>query len=193
MIPVSAAILLVSFNIYGYYIGGELSGPSGYDDVKLSGLQFASKLHEITIQGSLSVVVMGLIRYELVSGEGIPFGAIFGSLQFSDIFYHYSKEFAGTLRAKFAKRIVKIRLIMLIIVGVLLALTVGPSSAIAIRPRIDNWPAGGTDFYLNTTLEEIWPSLINVSTIPSSCNNITLGTTCISRDWEFAVYQLLAY
>ncbi len=63
------------------------------------------KLHEITMQGSLSVVVVGLIRHELLSGEGIPFGAIFGSLQFSDISYLYSKEFAGTIRAKFAKKL----------------------------------------------------------------------------------------
>ena len=51
LIPVSAAIGLVSLNIHGYYIGGELSGASGYDDVKLSALQFAAKIHEITIQG----------------------------------------------------------------------------------------------------------------------------------------------
>lgn len=193
LIPVSAAISLVSLNLRGYYIGGELAGPSGYDDVKLSGLQFASKLHEITMQASLSVVVIGLIRHELVSGEGIPFGAIFGSLQFSDISYLYSKEFAGTLRADHMKRIVKIRLVLLLVVGALLALTVGPSSAIVMRPRVDNWPAGGTDFYLNATVEEIWPSRIDASKIPTTCNNITVGTTCISRDWESVIYQLLAY
>lgn len=193
LLPVSAALLLIAFNIHGYYIGGELSGPSGYDDAKLSGLQFAAKLHEVAMLSSLSVVVVGLIRHELLSGEGIPFGAVFGSLQFSNLSYLFSKEFAGTLRARFAKTIVKIRLIMLIIAGTILALTVGPSSAIAMRPRLDNWPAGGSDFYLNATVDEIWPLTIDASTIPTSCSNITVGTTCISRDWEFAVYQLLAY
>jgi hypothetical protein len=80
LVPVSAALVLISFNLHGYYIGGELSGPSGYDDVKLSGLQFAAKLHELAIQGSLSAIVIGLIRQELVAGEGISFGVIFGSL-----------------------------------------------------------------------------------------------------------------
>lgn len=193
LVPVTAALVLVSINLHGYYIGGELSGPSGYDDVKLSGLQFAAKLHELAIQGSLSVIIVGLIRQELVAGEGIPFGAIFGSLQFSDLSYLFSKEFLGILRARFEKPIVKIRLIALIVVGALLALTAGPSSAIAMRPRLDNWPAGGTDFYLNTTVEEIWPSLINATTIPTSCSNITLGTACMSRNWEAFFYQLLEH
>lgn len=193
LLPVSAACLLISLNVHNYYIGGELAGPIGHDDVKLSGLQFAAKLHELTMQGSLSVIVVGLVRQELVAGEGIPFGAIFGSLQFSNISYLYSKEFMGTLRARFMKRVIKIRLILLLVIGTFLALTVGPSSAIAMRPRLDNWPAGGTDFYLNATVDEIWPSIVNASTIPSSCNNITVDTTCISRDWQFALDQLLAY
>jgi hypothetical protein len=193
LLPVSAAILLVSLNLHGYYIGGELAGPIGYDDVKLSGLQFSAKLHEITMQASLSVIVVGLIRQELVAGEGIPFGAIFGSLQFTDISYLYSKEFVGTLRAKFSKPIVKIRLIGLLVTGALLAVSVGPSSAIAMRPRIDNWPAGGTDFYLNTTLDQIWPSSLDASDILDSCHNVTLNTDCISAGWEALADQLLAY
>lgn len=51
--PVSAAVLLISLNAHSYYIGNELAGPIGHDDVKFSGLQFA-------MQGSLSVVVIGL-------------------------------------------------------------------------------------------------------------------------------------
>jgi len=192
-LPAGVAIALISLNIHGYYIGGELAGPSGHDDIKLSGLQFAAKLHEITMLASLSVIVVDLVRQELVAGEGIPFGAVFGSLQFKDISYLYSKEFLGTLKANFDKRIVKARLVLVLIVGAILALTVGPSSAIAMRPRIDNWPAGGSDFYLNATKEEIWPSYLDGSTVSPLCTNITLGTTCISKDWQFAVYQLLSY
>lgn len=121
-----------------------------------------------------------------MAGEGILFGAIFGSLQFSNLSYLFSKEFMGTLRAKFVKRVIKVRLIILLI-GTVLALTVGPSSAIAMRPRLDNWPAGGTDFCLNATVDEIWPSIVDASSIPSSSKNVTVDTTCISRDWQFAL------
>lgn len=37
-----------------------------------------------------------------------------------------------------------------------------------MRPRLDNWPAGGTGFYLNTTVKQIWPSLVERSTMPES-------------------------
>jgi hypothetical protein len=74
LLPVTAALLLVAFNIRGYYVGGELAGDPGYDDAKLSGLQFAAKLHELSMLASLSFIVVGLIRQELVAGEGIPFG-----------------------------------------------------------------------------------------------------------------------
>jgi hypothetical protein len=132
-LPISGALTLVYLNLHGYYVGGELAGPSGYDDVKLSGLQFSAKLHELTMQASISVVVISLVRHELVAGEGIPFGAIFGSLQFANISYLWSKEFAGTVRAKFTKTTIKLRMVALLLVGTVLALTVGPSSAIAMR------------------------------------------------------------
>lgn len=89
--------------------------------------------------------------------------------------------------------IVKIRLVGLLVTGALLAISVGPSSAIAMRPRIDNWPAGGTDFYLNATLDQIWPSSLNALDILDSCGNITLSTDCDSASWESLADQLLAY
>ena len=193
MVPVFAAMTLVILNFHGYYIGGELAGPSGHDDVKLSGLQFAAKLHELTIQSSISVIVVGLVRQELVAGDGIPFGAVFGSLQFVNFSYLYSKEFFGTLQARFAQPLVKLRLVTLLVIGTFLALTVGPSSAIIMRPRVDNWPAGGTDFYLNASVKEIWPSSVDASSIPTSCDNITLDTNCIAMGWKSALDQLLTY
>jgi len=183
VIPMGTAIALIWLNVHGYYIGGELAGPSGWDDLKLSGLQFASKLHELLMQASLSVVVVSFIRHELVVGEGIPFGAIFGSLQFSSIAYIWSKEFAGTLKARFRTQMMKWRLVLLIVLGTGLAVTVGPSSAISMRPRLDAWPAGGTDFYINATTDQIWPTSLNDSGIPTECSNVTLGMNCISDSW----------
>jgi hypothetical protein len=193
LLPICAAITLVFFNIRGYYIGGELAGLSGYDDVKLSALQFTAKLHELMMQASLSVVVVDFIRHELVTGEGIPFGAIFGSLQFSNISYLWSKEFSGTLKAHFRTSFIKWSLVLLIVFGSLLAVTVGPSSAIAMRPRLDNWPAGGTDFYLNATEDQIWPLSVDASAIPPTCSNVTLSTDCISNGWGGVADALLPY
>lgn len=52
--------------------------------------------------------------------------------------YLFSKEFVDMLTAKIARPIVKARLIALLFSGAILAVTVGPSSAIAMRPRLDD-------------------------------------------------------
>ena len=192
-LPVAAAVTVVVLNFNGYYIGGELAGPVGLSQIKTSGLLFAAKLHELTMLSSLSVIVVTLIQQELVAGEGIPFGAIFGSLQFNQLSYLFSKEFFGVHRARFAQPLVKLRLIILLIVGSILALSVGPCTAIAMIPRVDDWPAGGTDFYLNASFNDIWPSSVDATAIPTSCNSITLDTTCISKDWKSTLDQLMVY
>ncbi|KAF2118218.1 hypothetical protein BDV96DRAFT_597083 [Lophiotrema nucula] len=183
VVPIAVVIVLISLNAHGYYIGGELAGASGYDDLKFSGLQFAAKLHELLMQASLSLVVVSFIRHELVFGEGIPFGAVFGSLQFSNIAYLWSKEFAGTIKAPYRNWIKKYRLAVLLVVGAVLAVTVRPSSAIVMRPRSDLWPAGGTSFYINATRDQIWPSFLDDSAIPSQCANVSLDMDSLSDAW----------
>lgn len=87
----AAVATLLWLNIQGYYIGGELAGASGLDDLKFSGLQVAAKLHELTMQASLSLTVVSFVRHELAFGQGIPLGAIVSSLQFSSIAHLWSK------------------------------------------------------------------------------------------------------
>ena len=38
-------------------------------------------MHEIAIEASLSGVIFSCVRYELLLGDGIPFGALFSGLQ----------------------------------------------------------------------------------------------------------------
>ena len=157
----------MGLNFRGYYIGSELSGPDVDNDLKLSGLQFTAKLHELLMQASLSLVVVSFVRHELVRGQGIPFGAIFGSVQFSSPTYLWSKEFVGTLKAQFRSKLTKWGLVFLVLVGSVLFSVVGPSSAIAMRPQLGNWPAGGTYFYLNATKDQLWPLNLDASnTLP---------------------------
>jgi len=183
VIPLAAVTVLLRLNIQGYYIGGELAGASGYDDLKFSGLQVAAKLHELTMLASLSLTVVSFVRHELAFGQGIPFGAIVSSLQFASISHLWSKEFAGTFKASFRSRSRNIRIVLLIFVGSFLAVTVGPSSAIAMRPRSDKWPAGGSTFYLNATRDQMWPTLVDDSVIPKNCADVSLDMDCISDAW----------
>ncbi|ORY16563.1 hypothetical protein BCR34DRAFT_476003, partial [Clohesyomyces aquaticus] len=163
IIPVGGVATLTYLVIRGYYIGGTLAGPDASDDLKLSGLQFAAKLHELMMQASLSLVVVSFIRHELVAGNGVPFGAIFGSVQFTTPSYLWSKEFMGTLKARFRSSYVKWSLIILVVIASVLFVTVGPSTAIIMRPRLSNWPAGGSQFYLNATEDQLWPQTITAA------------------------------
>jgi hypothetical protein len=184
IIPIAAAIGLVSLNASQYYIGGELSGKNGQDDEKLAALQFTAKLHELLMLASIGNIVFTCIRTELVFGEGVPFGAIFASLQFQSISLFWSLEFWGTVYAKFSKRHKKFLLIATIIVCTLLGVSVGPSTAVLMRPRLDNWPAGGTTFWINGTDELLLPTLVDASPSMSQCD-VDLGdASCPYGDWH---------
>lgn len=141
-VPIAAAFVLVVLNWRGYYIGGELEGAVGLDDAKFIGLQFAAKLHELTITASLTAVIFSYIRHELVTDSGLPFGAIMAGFQFKEISYLWSMEFWGVIRANWRRWQDKTGLIFLIIIGTALSLSAGPSSATLMRPRLDWWPAG---------------------------------------------------
>ena len=74
--PVAVAITLLALNGRGYYIGSELAGAKGQDDLKFFGLQLAVKLFEVMSAASLAAVVFYYIRQELIMHDGLPFGAL---------------------------------------------------------------------------------------------------------------------
>lgn len=97
------------------------------------------------------------IRYELSLGQGLPFGALFSALHISQASYLWSMEFWGTACSKHLSIRRRVGVILTIITAILLAATIGPSSAILLIPRLAYWPAGSTDIWLNATSQDIWP------------------------------------
>jgi hypothetical protein len=87
VIPIGASVALAYLNVRGYYIGGELAGPSGQDSAKLGGLQFAAKMHELSINASIAAMLLSYIRYELTMGIGLPFGALVAGQRFTELSY----------------------------------------------------------------------------------------------------------
>jgi hypothetical protein len=158
----------------------------------ISLLQFAAKLHELTMQASLATILLTYIRYELTFGLGLPFGALFSGLQITQLSYLWSLEFWGSMSS--TKFPIRRRLILLVAVLVIifLAAIVGPASAVAMIPRLENWPAGRTHIWLNATSEDIWPSFINASGIPASClrvDSFSPMSSCPSGRWR-SLYDL---
>lgn len=149
-IPVAGALSLTSINIYQYYVGSFIKPLAFY--------QFIAKVHEITIQASLTAIVFSYIRHEMVLGQGIPFGALFSGLQLSQASYLWSSEFWGSLRSKSLSPGRRCSLIAVLVGAIALAAVVGPSSAILLVPRLAYWPAGSTYIWINVTADDLWPS-----------------------------------
>ncbi|KAI9884309.1 MAG: hypothetical protein M1823_003895 [Watsoniomyces obsoletus] len=148
------------------------------------GDQFVAKLHELTVNASLAAMIFYYIRQELALGRGVPFGAIFAGLQFRDISFLWSPEFWGTVLSRFVPGRTRVELLAVIIISTLLGVSVGPSSAIALKPRMGDWPAGGSSLWLNTTLDQLWPAQVNESHVSPSCDVDRGDEACPYGDWQ---------
>ena len=182
-VPISATVILVVLNCRGYYIGSELAGAVGQDDAKFIALQFAAKLHELAIIASLAAVLLSYIQHKLVRDHGLPFGTILAGQRFKDINYLWSVELWGIARANLRKRD-KMALTLLITVCTTLALSASPSSATLMRPRLDWWPAGGTDFWIALPQDELYSTNASSSQVSTSCMVSTGDLSCPSVGWQ---------
>ena len=151
VVPLGVALWEISFNWNTYYVGSNVQNQAYY--------QFGAKIHEMTAQASIATVVFSYVRYELSLGQGLPFGALFSGLQVSQASYLWSTEFWGLLYSPNISFKRKMGMAVIIIIAILLAGTVGPSSAILLIPRLEYWPAGSTDVWINATAAELWPDV----------------------------------
>ncbi|EMD58652.1 hypothetical protein COCSADRAFT_204254 [Bipolaris sorokiniana ND90Pr] len=184
LVPVSAAIALLILNGSNHYIGGELSGAVGQDTQKLAALLFAAKLHELFMLASLSAMVITYIRKELVFGDGVPFGTVFSATQFKDLTFLWSPELWGTIYHEWEKRRTKWIVISLLVICSVAGLTVGPSTGILMRPRLDEWPAGGTTFWIDATEASLNPDKIEAIPDMSHCSVEDGDTSCPASGWR---------
>ena len=184
VLPASVDISIALLNSFGYYIGEELAGAQGQDDEKLAGLQLAAKLHELTIQASIAAMLLQYIRHEIALGDGLPFGALFAGHLFKDVSFLWSSEFWGTANGTFTNRQRKWKLIILLVVCTLLGLTAGPASANILKPRRGDWPAGGTDFWLDVSSADLWSKNFVGTEVPSSCLADMSDKSCPHGDWQ---------
>lgn len=150
LFPFAVALSEITVNWNTYYLGSAPLNQAIY--------QFGAKLHEITAQASIAAIVFSYVRYEMSLGQGLPFGALFSGLQVSQLSYLYSMEFWGSIYSKHLPLSRRIGMALVITCSFILAAAVGPSSAILLIPRLDYWPAGSTDIWLNATTQDLWPN-----------------------------------
>ena len=192
-IPVAATAIICGLNLSGYYIGGELAGIHNEDDEKFIGLQFGAKLHELTINASLTAIMFSFVRYQLALSGGLPFGALFTGLQFQEISFLWSMELWGAIRAHYMRRRIRLAVILLVVVCAFLSVSVGSASATLMRPRLDTWPAGGTDFWVGIPQAEFLSTNVTSSQVPDSCLIDNGDPSCPYADWQTIAQSYLSY
>ncbi|KAL9018425.1 MAG: hypothetical protein Q9185_004268 [Variospora sp. 1 TL-2023] len=175
-VPFIVALVEVTINWHGYYIGANVDG--------LSYLQFAAKLHEMAMQSSLAVIVFACMRHVVFNGDALPVGAMLSGLHLTQISYLWSMELWGIALSGIPLRR-KLGAMTVIVIAVLLASTVGPSSAILMIPSLNYWPAGSTQIWMNTTAADLWPSKLNGSVVPDYCSQApNVSNVCPSSEWH---------
>ena len=150
ILPTAAALWLVTLNLATYYVGSFIYAQVYY--------QILAKVLEVLIQASLATIVLAYIRHEMMLGNGLPFGALFSGLQIGQVGYLWSREFWGSIRSNSLPCRRKLAIVPLILLAFTLAAGAGPSTAVLLVPRLDYWPAGSTDVWINGTKEALWPT-----------------------------------
>ena len=134
LIATGAVVCLSFANVYAFDEGPMALGTDTLVKNVLHLLQFAAKLHEIIIVGSLTTMVMYFLRRRLVDSHGIPLGLLTGAYQASTLSALFNKSiWAGGLRREGL-------FTLLLVLSIIYANVVGPSSAIAMIPNLDWWP-----------------------------------------------------
>lgn len=134
---------------------------------------------------SLSTVVFTMVRRELAFGEGAPLGSISAGIGISKISFLWSKEFAAICFGDFSAPWKRLYFVATIFLCTVLGVSVAPASATAMQPVKGQWPAGGTDIWLNSTADQMFPSVLNDShTLGPICAVSGSNNECPSAQWQ---------
>ncbi|MCJ1324857.1 hypothetical protein MMC10_001519 [Thelotrema lepadinum] len=174
---------LISINYSSLYIGGGFSATAD-DAFYLALYQVAAKVQEMLCVASLSTVVLQVLRNELLA-DGVPIGLLGSGIWFSQISFVWSPEFLVAVGSSL-RSFRKLRLCIFILLTGILAVVIGPASAVLLIPRIQTVPAGGTSYFLNGTAEQLWPRIMTSDSQLEVCKleNSTKYAVCPSSGHE---------
>ena len=192
MLPVSVFVFLLWINYWDFYIGTGFSFHQRSDNRYLALYQIGAKLQEVLCVASLTTVVLQVLRHDLLYGDGVPIGLLGSGVSFSSISYFWSPEFL--IAAKYCLSSWKrCRLYFITIIAGLLAVTIGPASAILLLPRSQTVTVGRTKYYLNGTADDFWPSTVTSGTEGAICSsvNATQYAMCPSGGYFSLRYNFL--
>ena len=77
---------------------------------------------------------------------------------------------------------------------VLLGALLGPSVANLMRPRLDFWPAGGSTFWINATVDSLYPLNLFASSVSETCQlGDAQDTSCPSSGFETISLNFMSF
>jgi hypothetical protein len=157
-IPLGVAIAIIVLNIKTHFYGA--------NGTWVPALQFVAKAHEMLMQISIVAVMVAYLQYLLTHKRPVPFGAIFSAYQVTQMSYLVSPEFRAALTTADWPALMKIPFLIFVSFSILLASGVGPSSAIAMQPRLVNYTVPDANIALNVTSEVLYPNSFDSAGLP---------------------------
>lgn len=85
VLPSCLSIALVALSGIGYFIGKDLQGEQGNDDMFQALLQVAAKVQELLIVASLATIIQDMIRQALMEAYGVPLGLLTSGFSFTQL------------------------------------------------------------------------------------------------------------
>lgn len=168
VLPVMVSTTVIGLNLGHLWLGITLPGSLTDNDLMSAIFQVFAKVQELLMVASLTTVVYHIIMHHLIAAEGVPFGFLFGTFSFSEFSYFWSSEFWGAMDGRVSLASKSSMVAMLCAAG-LIAAFAGPSVAVLLIPRQQDWHAGGTEFYLRANESDIFPRNLSVSDLPVEC------------------------
>ncbi|KIW76322.1 hypothetical protein Z517_11068 [Fonsecaea pedrosoi CBS 271.37] len=185
-----ASSLLIGLNLSQFYIGKELQGNINQDGTKMLALQITAKVHELLMLASLGNILWSFVLDHLVASSGLPLCTLSAGDRFGDISYLWSLEFRTALRAPFRGKSV---FLFLAIVFTVLGIIVGPASATAMAPNLQDWPAGQITVPLNVSSDRLFPLVLDQNSMPNmQCTQLWLDCTP-NRTWSSLTTNLFSF
>ena len=134
----------------------------------LNAFQFAAKLHEVLIVGSLMLIMMDNVRSRLLTSTGVPFGYLLAPVLFNDFDWLMSHQFWSSVRPSRTS----LPLTALTLAAIPFANLAGPISAIAVVPRL-GWSAPYAAVvypsFWNASASMIWPERLTAGAVNPDC------------------------
>ncbi|PGH18986.1 hypothetical protein AJ79_00019 [Helicocarpus griseus UAMH5409] len=164
-LTLSLTVVVIALNIRNVYFRDHEDDPVlGFIEMKeiLSTLQFVAKLHEVLMVASLTAIVFHFTRNSLLGAKGVPLGLMSAPFKIGAPDYLISPELTSNL----SFRCDHLFLATAILFCTVLAIALGPASAIGLIPSLSWWDMSGPfsgmslPIYAKYKHHELWPQTL---------------------------------